>query len=154
MGRPDLSLLSERRLRLANSSPDVKALFNAPAYIYNLEALEAASVSSTAGDDLGYGDGGGYGGTGEGQAAGGSVLGESDLDYWTPTSLVPIVSFHSFFFLQSIKLMSFHLDLNRAHHTQPPNPRCPQTRLGLAPRGEDKRTAEAPDAKQQDEVAH
>jgi hypothetical protein len=98
MGRPDLSLLSERRLRLANSSPDVKALFNAPAYIYNLEALEAASVSSTAGDDLGYGDGGGYGGTGEGQAAGGSVLGESDLDYWTPTSLVPIVSFHSFFF--------------------------------------------------------
>ncbi|KAK7463826.1 hypothetical protein VKT23_005763 [Stygiomarasmius scandens] len=27
----------DRRLRLANSSPDVKALFNAPAYIYNLE---------------------------------------------------------------------------------------------------------------------
>jgi hypothetical protein len=27
----------DRRLRLASSSPDVKALFNAPAYIYNLE---------------------------------------------------------------------------------------------------------------------
>ena len=96
MGRPDLSLLSERRLRLANSSPDVKALFNAPAYIYNLEALEAASVSSAGGDDLGYGEpyeGGGYGGAGEGQGVGGSVLGDSDLDYWTPTSLVPIVSF-------------------------------------------------------------
>lgn len=35
MGRPDLG--SDRRLRLANSSPDVKALFNSPAYIYNLE---------------------------------------------------------------------------------------------------------------------
>ncbi|KAG6845670.1 hypothetical protein H0H87_005877 [Tephrocybe sp. NHM501043] len=35
MGRPDLG--QERRLRLANSSPDVKALFNSPAYIYNLE---------------------------------------------------------------------------------------------------------------------
>ncbi|KAF8649809.1 hypothetical protein AX16_005574 [Volvariella volvacea WC 439] len=34
MGRPDLT---DRRLRLASSSPDVKALFNAPAYIYNLE---------------------------------------------------------------------------------------------------------------------
>lgn len=29
--------LGERRLRMANSSPDVKALFNAPAYIYNVE---------------------------------------------------------------------------------------------------------------------
>ncbi|KAF8922320.1 cytoplasmic protein [Mucidula mucida] len=29
--------LGERRLRLANSSPDVKALFNSPAYIYKLE---------------------------------------------------------------------------------------------------------------------
>ncbi|KAG6911775.1 hypothetical protein DXG01_000021 [Tephrocybe rancida] len=35
MGRPDLG--QERRLRLANSSPDVKALFNSPAYIYNLD---------------------------------------------------------------------------------------------------------------------
>ena len=34
MYRPNLRLLSERRLRLANSSPDMKALFNAPAYIY------------------------------------------------------------------------------------------------------------------------
>lgn len=37
----DLSLarsdiIGDRRLRLANSSPDVKALFNSPAYIYNL----------------------------------------------------------------------------------------------------------------------
>ncbi|PPR01173.1 hypothetical protein CVT24_006049 [Panaeolus cyanescens] len=38
MGRPDV--MAERRLRLANSSPDVKALFNSPAYIYNLEAQE------------------------------------------------------------------------------------------------------------------
>jgi hypothetical protein len=30
----------DRRLRLANSSPDVKALFNSPAYIYNLEEHE------------------------------------------------------------------------------------------------------------------
>ncbi|GLB36375.1 putative K homology RNA-binding domain containing protein [Lyophyllum shimeji] len=34
MGRPDVG---DRRLRMANSSPDVKALFNSPAYIYNLE---------------------------------------------------------------------------------------------------------------------
>ena len=91
MGRPDLRLLSERRLRLANSSPDVKALFNAPAYIYNLEA--ASSVGS--GDDLGYAEsyeGGGYtGSTGEGTGGG-----DSDLDYWTPTSLVPIVCLFSF----------------------------------------------------------
>jgi hypothetical protein len=53
MGRPDLRLLSERRLRLANSSLDVKALFNSPAYIYNLEALEAA-LSVGSGDDIGY----------------------------------------------------------------------------------------------------
>lgn len=31
---------TDRRLRLASSSPDVKALFNAPAYIYNLEEQE------------------------------------------------------------------------------------------------------------------
>jgi hypothetical protein len=30
----------DRRLRLANSSPDVKALFNSPSYIYNLEEHE------------------------------------------------------------------------------------------------------------------
>ncbi|KAF8078380.1 cytoplasmic protein [Lyophyllum atratum] len=34
MGRPDVG---DRRLRLANSSPDVKALFNSPSYIYNLD---------------------------------------------------------------------------------------------------------------------
>lgn len=34
MGRSDAGD-RDRRLRLANSSPDVKALFNAPAYIYN-----------------------------------------------------------------------------------------------------------------------
>ncbi|KAF8168337.1 cytoplasmic protein [Crassisporium funariophilum] len=38
MGRSDL--MADRRLRMANSSPDVKALFNSPAYIYNLEAQE------------------------------------------------------------------------------------------------------------------
>lgn len=95
MGRPDLSLLTERRLRMANSSPDVKALFNAPAYIYNLEALEAAS-SVGSGDDLGYAEsyeGGGYAGSsGEGAGTTGGG-GESELDYWTPTSLVPIVRF-------------------------------------------------------------
>jgi hypothetical protein len=36
MGRSD-AVDRDRRLRLANSSPDVKALFNAPAYIYNLD---------------------------------------------------------------------------------------------------------------------
>ncbi|TEB39298.1 cytoplasmic protein [Coprinellus micaceus] len=41
----DLSLIrsdviGDRRLRLANSSPDVKALFNNPAYIYNLPPAE------------------------------------------------------------------------------------------------------------------
>ncbi|KAJ6519587.1 cytoplasmic protein [Mycena sanguinolenta] len=35
LGRPDIA--GDRRLRMANSSPDVKALFNSPAYIYNLE---------------------------------------------------------------------------------------------------------------------
>lgn len=37
---PPSDLAGERRLRLASSSPDVKALFNAPAYIYNLEDHE------------------------------------------------------------------------------------------------------------------
>ena len=35
MGRSDIVV--DRRLRLANSSPDVKALFNSPSYMYNLE---------------------------------------------------------------------------------------------------------------------
>ena len=36
MGRSE-AVDRDRRLRLANSSPDVKALFNAPSYIYKLE---------------------------------------------------------------------------------------------------------------------
>ena len=36
MGRSEV-VDRDRRLRLANSSPDVKALFNAPSYIYDLE---------------------------------------------------------------------------------------------------------------------
>ncbi|RDB29615.1 Meiotically up-regulated gene 60 protein [Hypsizygus marmoreus] len=42
MGRPDVG---DRRLRLANSSPDVKALFNSPSYIYNLEEHEDPEVN-------------------------------------------------------------------------------------------------------------
>ncbi|KAJ7783528.1 cytoplasmic protein [Mycena maculata] len=61
LGRPDI--VGDRRLRLANSSPDVKALFNSPAYIYNLEEH------------------------GDPQA---SYLSGSSLDYWTP--LPPIGS--------------------------------------------------------------
>ncbi|KAJ7492857.1 cytoplasmic protein [Mycena latifolia] len=61
LGRPDIA--GDRRLRLANSSPDVKALFNSPAYIYNLEEH------------------------GDPQA---NYLSASSLDYWTP--LPPIGS--------------------------------------------------------------
>ncbi|KAI9572663.1 cytoplasmic protein [Boletus coccyginus] len=57
-------ILGDRRLRLANSSPDVKALFNAPAYIYDLEDHEDSQSA--------------YGPPGTG------------LDYWTP--LPPIGS--------------------------------------------------------------
>ncbi|KAH0838585.1 cytoplasmic protein [Lanmaoa asiatica] len=56
-------ILGDRRLRLANSSPDVKALFNAPAYIYDLEEHEDSQSA--------------YGPPGTG------------LDYWTP--LPPII---------------------------------------------------------------
>src|SRR6188768_2162396 len=38
MARSDVMV--DRRLRMANSSPDVKALFNSPAYVYNLENQE------------------------------------------------------------------------------------------------------------------
>ncbi|KAF8895055.1 cytoplasmic protein [Gymnopilus junonius] len=38
LGRSDV--MADRRLRMANSSPDVKALFNSPAYIYNMESQE------------------------------------------------------------------------------------------------------------------
>ncbi|KAG1766473.1 cytoplasmic protein [Suillus occidentalis] len=51
-------ILGDRRLRMANSSPDVKALFNAPAYIYDLEEHEDSQSA--------------YGPPGTG------------LDYWTP----------------------------------------------------------------------
>jgi len=54
----------DRRLRLANSSPDVKALFNSPSYIYDLEEQEDSPSSMTPGG--------------------------SSLDYWTP--LPPIGS--------------------------------------------------------------
>lgn len=57
-------ILGDRRLRMANSSPDVKALFNAPAYIYDLEEHEDSQSA--------------YGPPGTGH------------DYWTP--LPPIVS--------------------------------------------------------------
>ncbi|KAF9560214.1 cytoplasmic protein [Agrocybe pediades] len=43
MGRSDVMV--DRRLRLANSSPDVKALFNSPAYIYNMESQEDADTN-------------------------------------------------------------------------------------------------------------
>jgi len=53
----------DRRLRLANSSPDVKALFNAPSYIYDLEEQEDSQANL--------------------------VQGGASVDYWTP--LPPIV---------------------------------------------------------------
>ncbi|KAJ7357125.1 cytoplasmic protein [Mycena albidolilacea] len=62
LGRPDIA--GDRRLRMANSSPDVKALFNSPAYIYNLED--------------------------RGDPHAGAYLGGNSLDYWTP--LPPIGS--------------------------------------------------------------
>ncbi len=60
--------LGERRLRLANSSPDVKALFNSPAYIYKLEDEDNQ----------------------------GAYLPNHNLDYWSP--LPPIVGSFSFSF--------------------------------------------------------
>ncbi|KIM48441.1 hypothetical protein M413DRAFT_22936 [Hebeloma cylindrosporum] len=59
MGRSDL--MADRRLRLASSSPDVKALFNAPAYIYGHETQEDLETNFI--------------------PAGPPVPG---LDYWTP----------------------------------------------------------------------
>lgn len=63
----DLSLIrsdiiGDRRLRLANSSPDVKALFNSPAYIYNLPPTEVEEPESN--------------------YLSGPVAGE--VDHWTP----------------------------------------------------------------------
>jgi len=65
MGRSDL--IGDRRLRLASSSPDVKALFNSPAYIYNLEELEDQDTNNYL-----------------------SASGATATDYWTP--LAPIGS--------------------------------------------------------------
>ncbi|PPQ90451.1 hypothetical protein CVT25_014969 [Psilocybe cyanescens] len=59
MGRSDV-VMGDRRLRLANSSPDVKALFNSPAYIHNIQAQEDADTNYIPGP---------------------SVPG---VDYWTP----------------------------------------------------------------------
>jgi len=53
MGRPDMAAV-DRRLRMASSSPDVKALFNAPSYIYDLEEQEDAQTSYLAGPQLDY----------------------------------------------------------------------------------------------------
>jgi hypothetical protein len=64
MGRSDV--MADRRLRLASSSPDVKAMFNSPAYIYNIEQEEADSNYLPAPPVPG-------------------------LEYWTP--LAPIVCF-------------------------------------------------------------
>ncbi|KAF8640963.1 hypothetical protein AX17_000609 [Amanita inopinata Kibby_2008] len=52
LGRSDVA--TERRLRLANSSPDVKALFNSPAYIYNLEEREDPDPSYMLGNAPDY----------------------------------------------------------------------------------------------------
>lgn len=51
MGRPDVG---NHRLRLANSSPDVKALFNSPAYIFNLEEHEDPASSYMPGPPIDY----------------------------------------------------------------------------------------------------
>ena len=67
MGRSDV--MADRRLRLASSSPDVKALFNSPAYIYSLDTQEDVETNYLAGP--------------------GPVQG---VDYWTP--LPPIVRRH------------------------------------------------------------
>lgn len=70
MGRSDV--MADRRLRLASSSPDVKALFNSPAYIYGLDTQEDVETNYLAGP--------------------GPVQG---VDYWTP--LPPIVRHYLYF---------------------------------------------------------
>jgi hypothetical protein len=70
----DLSLarsdvIGDRRLRMASSSPDVKALFNSPAYIYNLAQAEQEDQDT---NFIPHSAG-------------------SETDHWTP--LPPIVSF-------------------------------------------------------------
>lgn len=63
--------VSDRRLRMASSSPDVKALFNQPSYIFDLEEHENIREQMREGVRANH------------------VSGQS-LDYWTP--LPPIVS--------------------------------------------------------------
>jgi hypothetical protein len=58
---------------LANSSPDVKALFNAPSYIYDLEEQEDPQANL--------------------------VPGGASLDYWTPLPPIVTFQFSDFFFL-------------------------------------------------------
>ncbi|KAJ7597282.1 cytoplasmic protein [Mycena floridula] len=53
LSHPSSDLVGDRRLRMANSSPDVKALFNSPAYIYNLEDRDDNPVAY-AGPSLDY----------------------------------------------------------------------------------------------------
>ncbi|KAF9499878.1 hypothetical protein BDN71DRAFT_1410489 [Pleurotus eryngii] len=52
LGRSDGMV--ERRLRLASSSPDVKALFNSPSYIYNLETHDDSQASYMSGSSQDY----------------------------------------------------------------------------------------------------
>jgi hypothetical protein len=78
LGRPSQSLV-DRRLRMASSSPDVKALFNgAPSYIYpKLEhSLEQAEED---GSEFNYSEDPVY-------------AGDPVEDHWTPGPLPPIVS--------------------------------------------------------------
>jgi len=63
MGRSEIMV--DRRLRLASSSPDVKALFNSPSYVYNLDNQEDPETNFIGGPPL------------------------QGMDYWTP--LAPIV---------------------------------------------------------------
>ena len=65
MGRSEIMV--DRRLRLASSSPDVKALFNSPSYVYNLDNQEDPETNFIGGPPL------------------------QGMDYWTP--LAPIVCF-------------------------------------------------------------
>lgn len=66
-------VIGDRRLRLANSSPDVKALFNSPAGSYLYEDHDPSEQSY-----LPQGPSGG-----------------APMDYWTqPTQMAPIVSYY------------------------------------------------------------
>src|ERR1700733_13883167 len=74
MGRPDVA--GDRRLRLASSSPDVKALFNSQPYIFDYEDTEDPQQPNY-------------------------VQGPS-LEYWTP--LPPIVRYLNFFVFALLSL--------------------------------------------------